>query len=221
MTAATRVLVVDDHAAVRRGIGGMLAAQPMMVADAVASAGEAHDLWLATDQPPADVVLVDRHLPDEDGLSLCLWLTTRAPAPAVVIASPFADETLALPAVVAGAAGIVAKSADPAELCAVVRLSAAGERCLPPVSAAVGEAQGSRLAPDDLPILGMLRHGVAPAVIAVTLGIDEAGLVARRWAMLEALTAAAEHRDESRLLPRPHTIRTLSPSTATTSPGWS
>jgi DNA-binding NarL/FixJ family response regulator len=220
MTAAIRVLVVDDHAAVRQGIRAMLADEPgMLCSGAVASAGEVHEHWLATERPPADVVLVDRHLRDEDGLSLCLWLRTRTPAPAVVIYSAFADDALALPAVVAGASGLVAKSSDPAELCRVVRAAAAGERLLPSVVAPVAAVQAARLGSGDLPILGMLRHGVPPDEIAATLRIEETALVARRWAMLEALSAPPDRRGEPRRMPRIQTIPTLSPPAAATSPG--
>jgi DNA-binding NarL/FixJ family response regulator len=222
MTAASRVLVVDDHPAVRQGIDQMLGDEPAIVCvGTVATAGEAHARWPAREWAAADVVLVDRHLPDEDGLSLCLWLATRAPAPAVVIYSAFADEALALPAIVAGAAAVVAKSSDPRELCAVLRAVASGERRLPAVTAPVGALQAARLAPEDLPILGMLRHGVPPDEIAATLRIDEATLVARRWAMLEALSTPPDRRGEPRPVPRIQAIRTLSSATATTSPGWS
>jgi DNA-binding NarL/FixJ family response regulator len=219
MTAAVRVLVVDDHAAVRQGIRAMLEEEPGIVCVGVAaSAGEAHEQWLAMERPPVDVVLVDRHLQDEDGLSLCLWLRTRAPAPAVVIYSAFADDALALPAVVAGAAGVLAKSSEPAELCRVIRAAAAGERRLPRMPAPVAAVQAARLAAEDLPILGMLRHGVPADEIAATLRIGEAELGARRWAMLEALSAPPDRRGEPRRVPRIQTIRTLSPSAATTSP---
>src|SRR3954451_15531134 len=120
--AAIRVLVVDDHPAVREGMRAMLAREPGLVVSGVAaSAGEAHAMWPAHERAPADVVLVDHHLPDEDGLSLCLWLTTRAPAPAVVIAAATADEALALPVAVAGASAVWSKTSDPCGLPAILR----------------------------------------------------------------------------------------------------
>jgi DNA-binding NarL/FixJ family response regulator len=220
--AAIRVLVVDDHPAVRQGIQAMLGLEPGIVCvGTAASAGEAHELWSAAERPPADVVVVDRHLPDEDGLSLCLWLRTRTPAPAVVIYSAFADEALVLPAVVAGACGLIGKVSDPADLCEAVRAAGDGERRLPTVSPSVGAIQAARLATEDLPILGMLRHGVAPDEIGQTLGVDDTTLVSRRWAMLEALSPAPDHRDAPRPVPRIHTTRTVSPPAAISSPGWS
>jgi DNA-binding NarL/FixJ family response regulator len=209
MPAAIRVLVVDDHPAVRTGLLAMLADEPgIEPAGAAASAGEAHEAWLG-----------DYHLPDEDGLSLCLWLKSAERAPAVVIYSAFADEALALPAVVAGADGLVGKSSDPAEVSDVVRAVAGGARRLPPVSPQVDSDLGARLAPEDLPILGMLRHGVPAHEVAATLGIDGRELATRRWAMLEVLTAAPERIEERRLAAPLHAMRTASSPSAITSPG--
>jgi DNA-binding NarL/FixJ family response regulator len=219
MPAAIRVLVVDDHPAVRTGLLAMLADEPdIEPVGAAADAGDAHDKWGAGEQP-AHVVLVDYHLPDEDGLSLCLWLKSRDPAPAVVIYSAFADDALALPAMVAGADALVGKSTDPAEIAEVIRAVAGGRRRLPAVSSSVDRDLGARLAPEDLPILGMLRHGVPAPDVAATLGIDRAELATRRWAMLELLTSAPERIAERRFAAPPQAMRTLSSSTAITSPG--
>jgi DNA-binding NarL/FixJ family response regulator len=220
--AAIRVLVVDDHPAVREGMQSMFEREPgIVVVGTAATAGEAHAMWPVIERTPVDVVLVDHHLPDEDGLSLCLWLTTRAHAPAVVIAAATADEALALPAAVAGASAVWAKTADPFGLPRILRAATAGERSLPGVSPSVGAVQAARLHPDDLPILGMLRNGVAPAEIAATLRMEDTGLSVRRWAMLEVLSGSPQGDDNVRHMPRIQTIRRLSPSTATTSPGWS
>jgi DNA-binding NarL/FixJ family response regulator len=219
MSAAIRVLVVDDHPAVRAGLTAMLADEPGIdpVGDAE-SAGDAHEAWLSGPERP-DVVLVDYHLPDEDGLSLCLWLKTAEEPPAVVIYSASADEELALPAVVAGADGLVGKSSDPAELSDVVRAVAAGERRLPTVSPQSAATLGGRLDAEDLPILGMLRHGVPADEIAATLGVAGGDLVTRRWAMLELMTAAPERLESRRFGETVQAMRTASSPSAITSPG--
>jgi DNA-binding NarL/FixJ family response regulator len=220
--AAIRVLVVDDHPAVREGMKSMLVREPgIVVVGTAATAGEAHEMWPALERTPVDVVLVDHHLPDEDGLSLCLWLTTRAQPPAVVIAAATADEALALPAAVAGASAVWAKTEDPFGLPDILRAAVAGERRLPTVSPSVGAVQAARLQSDDLPILGMLRNGVSPAEIETTMRIDGSALSVRRWAMLEALSGSPQDEDNVRRMPLIQTIRRFSPSTATTSPGWS
>ena len=57
----------------------------------------------------------------------------------------------------------------------------------------------------------MLRHGVRVDEIATTLGLDDASLVARRWAMLEGLNAAPDHRGEPRTVPRIQATRIILP----------
>jgi DNA-binding NarL/FixJ family response regulator len=221
MPGPIRVLVVDDHPAVRAGLLSMLGDEPgIEPAGAAASAAEAHEAWLAASDR-VDVVLADYHLPDEDGLSLCLWLKSADAPPAVIIYSAFADETLGLPAVVAGADGLVGKSTDPVEVSEVVRAVAAGERRLPPVSHPVAADLGARLAAGDLPILGMLRHGVPAADIAGTLGIEPSVVATRRWAMLEELLAAPERLEERRFDLPDHVIRSRSLPRAITSPARS
>ncbi len=100
---------------------------------------------------------------------------------------------------------------DPADLCDAVRAAAAGERRLPSASPTVGAIQAARLATEDLPILGMLRHGVDAGEIAATLGLDDTTLVSRRGAMLESLSPAPDDRSEPRPIPWIHTTRTSLP----------
>ena len=180
----TSVLIVDDHASVRAGIEAFLEAESdLSVTAAVATAAQA-DSACAAHRP--DVLVADYHLPDEDGLTLCLRLGGRG-GPPVVLFSAFADESLGLLAMIAGARAMVSKSSDPRDLIAAVHAVARGERAMPAAGARALRAAGERLDGDDLPVLGMLAHGVPPAEIAQTLGIEERWLVARRRAMLELL----------------------------------
>jgi DNA-binding NarL/FixJ family response regulator len=189
---AVRVIVVDDHAAVREGVRAMLGGEPDLDPVAVAAtAGDAAEL-VAAGRP--DVMLVDYHLPDEDGLSLCLYLKSRPPAPAVLVYSAFADEHLVPLAVVAGADAVVAKATRPDELCDTVRALARGESRMPPLTQPAMESAGARLDAGDLPIFGMLAHGTPAAEIATTLRMEPAWLVARRWAMLEQLRDGSARR---------------------------
>jgi DNA-binding response OmpR family regulator len=56
-----------------------------------------------------DVLVVDYRLPDEDGLSLCLRVGAGVAAPALLVHSAFADGWLTVPALIAGAHGVVHK----------------------------------------------------------------------------------------------------------------
>lgn len=187
-----RVIVVDDHAAVREGIRAMLGSELDMEPVAVtATAREA--LSLAQRARP-DVMVLDYHLPDEDGLSLCLRLKSTPAQPATLIYSAFADEHLVALAIIAGADAVMSKACDPAELCDLVRALAGGASRPPAINPAAMEVAASRLDTEDLPIFGMLAHRTPPAEIAATLGMEEPWLTTRRWAMLKRLTAKGSRR---------------------------
>jgi DNA-binding NarL/FixJ family response regulator len=127
--------------------------------------------------------LIDLHLPDDDGLSLCLRTRALPQPPRVVIYSAFADAGLAVRAAIAGADAVLAKTASPAALLAVLR----GD-LRPALSPRALRAAGERLDPEDLPILGMLAHGVSGEEVAATLGLDREWLLQRRLAMLDRLS---------------------------------
>lgn len=161
---------------------------------AVGAAATAREALEAVEQSRPDIALLDYHLPDEDGLSLCLRLKGRRIPPCVLIYSAFADGSLALAAVIAGADGIVSKSARPEDLCEAIRNVARGRSVMPALVPDTMEESASRLDPDDLPVLGMLVHGTPPIEIAAALGLTEAWLSARRWAMLGRLRGHAARR---------------------------
>jgi DNA-binding NarL/FixJ family response regulator len=180
-----RVAIVDDHHAVRLGLHTALDGEPGLVPVGTAStASELAPLLYRTDP---DVVLLDYQLPDADGLTLCREIKTSALAPRVILYSAFADASMTVPAIVAGADGLVHKSVPPRELFEAIRGVAGGGYALPPVSPPLLEAAGLQLDADDLPILAMLIDRTAPADIAAALAIDEAQLKQRVRRMLGRL----------------------------------
>jgi DNA-binding NarL/FixJ family response regulator len=185
--APLRVLVVDDHPAVRLGLLQLLDDQPdFEVVDAARSAEEARSL---AEREPIDVAVVDYQLGSRNGLWLTRMLTRLEPAPSVVIYSAFSDGPLAAACVVAGADGLVSKGGVGAELCHAIRAAARGHSRLPLVPPALAGAMRRRLGADEQAIFGMLLAGIDPSEIAVTLGISEKTLDTRRWAMLHKLEA--------------------------------
>ena len=180
----TQVLIVDDHPMVRAGVEAYLEAEPgLTVAAAVSTVGEAEAFC---EQLRPDVLVSDYHLPDGDGLSLCLRLEA-AGGPPTVIFSAFADESLAVLAAVAGARAVVSKSADPDELISAVEDVARGRRVRLAATSSALRTAGRRLDPHDLPVLGMIMHGLEPDDIARTLRVDGDRLCERRMIMLERL----------------------------------
>lgn len=180
-----RVLLVDDHPAVRAGARMLIDDQPDMRVVAEASSV---DEALGRLESPVDVAIVDYHLGDgRDGLSLTADLKRLRPPPRVLIYSAFADGALAVSAVIAGADGLLGKHELGQELCRAVRRLARGLHHLPALTASVAAVMRSPLKPGDQAIFGMLLHGVAPDVIAERLSITDEELHSRRAIMLRSL----------------------------------
>ncbi len=180
-----RLLVVDDHPAVRLGLLQLLDDQPdFVVVDAACSAEEARSL---AEREPIDVAVVDYQLGSRTGLWLTRKLKELDPAPGVVMYSAYCDGPLAAACVVAGADGLISKGGVGAELCHAVRAVAGGQSRLPLVPPTLAGAMRRRLGAQEQAIFGMLLAGVDPEEIATTLGISERALDTRRWAMLQKL----------------------------------
>lgn len=175
------LVIVDDHPAVRSGLRGLLEDEDGL--RIVATAATAQEGFEAiADLRPA-VALVDLHLPDDDGLSLCLRTRALPEPPRVVIYSAFADAGLGVRAAIAGASAVLAKSASPRALTAVLR----GE-LRPALDPRALRALGERLDAPDLAILGMLAHGVSDEEVATTLGLTPEKALTRRQQMLARLS---------------------------------
>ena len=109
-----RILVVDDHPAMRAGLMAVLRAEAGLVALDAATSDS--DLWPTLNRTKPDVVVLDYHLPGDDGLVLCRRIKRQVPAPAVLLYSAYADAALTIPARLAGVDGLVGKSAPANEL---------------------------------------------------------------------------------------------------------
>ena len=180
-----RILLVDDHPALRAGLMAVLRTEPGIVP--VATAATPEDFWPQLNSARPDVVLLDYHLPGTDGLVLCRRLKREVPAPKVLVYSAYADASLALPAALAGADGLVHKSVPAHELAEAIRTVAGGRRVLPPVDRELLTASAGRIEAEDQPILGMAMAGTTPHDMAQTLRIDRATLDARLDRMIERL----------------------------------
>lgn len=180
-----RTLLVDDHPALRAGLGTVLRAEPGIVPVAVvATAGEA---LTEVERWDPDVAVVDYHLQDGDGLSLCRRLKSRSDPPAVLVYSGYADAQLTIPALVAGADGVVNKVTPAEDLFEAIRIVAKGDPIMPPVSRELLRESAAKLDDADLPILGMLIDRTSASEVAGVLGISDEELARRRSRMLDRL----------------------------------
>jgi DNA-binding NarL/FixJ family response regulator len=180
-----RLLIVDDHPAMRAGLTAVLRAEPGIVPLGTASSEEDLAPMLSRTRP--DVVVLDYHLPGADGLKLCRRLKRDPAAPAVLLYSAYADSAMVVPAILAGADGLLNKSAPAPELFNALRAVARGDRVLPPVPRALLESAGARVDAEDLPILAMMVDGTPPAEVADTLRVEPREVARRIDVMIERL----------------------------------
>jgi DNA-binding NarL/FixJ family response regulator len=183
-----RVAIVDDHHALRLGLDTAIRSEPGLVPVGVAAT--AAELAPVIHRSRPDVVLLDYNLPDGDGLTVCRDIKSHVPAPAVILYSAFADASMTVPAIVAGADGIVNKGMPVRQLFEAIREVARGGDALPAISSEQLEAATLTLDEEDLPILGMLIDRTPPHDIADTLRLELPVLRRRIGRMLSRLQAS-------------------------------
>ncbi|WP_377268044.1 response regulator [Peterkaempfera sp. SMS 1(5)a] len=124
-----RVVLVDDHEVVRRGVRDLLEGEGIEVSGEAATAAQAMARIPAL-RP--DVAVLDVRLPDGDGVSVCRELRSRMPDLACLMLTSFDDEEALLDAIMAGAAGYVLKQIRGSDLVSAVRTVASGQSMLDP-----------------------------------------------------------------------------------------
>ena len=116
--APPRILVVDDHSAVRAGLARAIEEAQMVCCAMAASKSEAM-AQLAHTNP--DAMVVDLNLPDGSGLDLIRWARKNSKEIAIVMLTMSDSESDLIAAMSAGASGFVKKSAPLAELISVLK----------------------------------------------------------------------------------------------------
>jgi DNA-binding NarL/FixJ family response regulator len=164
-----RVVVVDDHPALRAGLHTVLDSEPGIVHVGESDGSEEH-LWPLLQRVRPDVVLLDYHLPKSDGLQLCYRIRQQVPAPAVIVFSAYAGAELRLPSQLAMAAAVLNKAVAARELFETIRLVAKGERLVPEPSATALHDAHAHIPEEDRALIGMLLDGTSEGEAARLLG---------------------------------------------------
>lgn len=180
MADTIKVLLVDDHQVVRRGLRTFLEVQ-----DDIEVVGEAADgaegVALAEKLGP-DVILMDVKMPGTDGIDALRRLRALGHPARVVIVTSFTEQRTVVPALRAGAAGYVYKDVDPDALAGAIRSVYAGHVLLQAeVAGALLSQDGTGSAPGranslterEREVLGLIADGRANREIARALVLSE------------------------------------------------
>jgi len=208
MAEPIKVLLVDDHAMVRRGLGAFLSIYPdlQMVGEAESGA-EALD-QCARLQP--DVVLMDLMMPEMDGATATAELRRRFPQLKVIALTSFREDDLVQRVIQAGAIGYLLKNVSGADLAQAIRAAHAGRPTLAPeatqalINAATKPAApGHDLTARERDVLALMVKGLNNTEIAERLIVSQStikGHVSNVLAKLgvasrtEAVALAVEHK---------------------------
>jgi DNA-binding NarL/FixJ family response regulator len=175
-----RVLLVDDHGMVRRGLRGYLE-----LLDDIEIVGEAENGRQAVEAARAlrpDVVLMDLLMPEMDGIAATAAIRGELPDVEVVALTSFVEEARVTAALEAGAAGFILKDADADDVAAAIRAAHRGEVHLDPAVASMlarrvrdgaAAAGAEPLTDREGEVLGLVARGLSNREIAGRLAITE------------------------------------------------
>lgn len=125
-----RVMLVDDHEVVRKGLAALIEAQPDLEVVGEASNGPEAVRLARIFQP--DVVVMDVRMPGGGGVEACRDLRDRQPDVAVIMLTSYSDDEALFNSIMAGAAGFVLKQIRGEDLVQALRTVAAGQSLLDP-----------------------------------------------------------------------------------------
>jgi DNA-binding NarL/FixJ family response regulator len=186
-----RVLLVEDHAIVRRGLEQLLATvEDMTVVGSAADGEEA--IALAAERTP-DVVVMDLEMPRVGGIEATRRIVASGNPARIVVLTSFSDRERILDVLDAGAIGYLLKDAEPSALLDGIRAAAGGDSPLHPRAASAllkarsEQRPAAELSDRQLEVLKLIAEGKPNKQIARALGISEKTVKGHVTAILQAL----------------------------------
>jgi two-component system nitrate/nitrite response regulator NarL len=189
MTIKIRLLIIDDHVLIRRGLRALLSQYPDL--SVTGEAGDAGEGLRAAESLQPDVVLLDNHMPGVRGVDALPALRAAAPNARILMLTVSEDEADLAKALHAGASGFLLKTIDGDELASAIRRTERGESVVSAemtdklVSAFRSARQPDReqvaaepngielLSPRERQILAYIADGASNKVIGRALDIAE------------------------------------------------
>jgi DNA-binding NarL/FixJ family response regulator len=182
------VLLVDDHALVRRGFRRILEDDPEIEVVGEASDGD-EAVRVASKMHPA-VVVMDCALPGISGLEATRKILQAQPQTAILMLSMHSEDTLVRQALDSGARGYILKNAMDLDLVNAIKRVARGEQVLDPQVARPAGLKGEReggLTPRELDVLQRIVAGKSNKEIAAELNLSVNTVSVHRANIMDAL----------------------------------
>jgi two-component system, NarL family, response regulator LiaR len=180
--ACIRVLIVDDHAIVRKGIRALLSEAGGF--EVVGEADNGQAAVLRAQETAPDVILMDLLMPGMDGIEATRQITSRQPQPRVLVLTSFAADNKVFPAIKAGAVGYLLKDSSPDELVRAIRQVHRGEPSHHPTIARkllqeIARPAELQPAPEaltdrEMTVLRLIAQGLSNQEIADRIAVSEA-----------------------------------------------
>jgi DNA-binding NarL/FixJ family response regulator len=165
-----RILLVDDHMAIRMGL--MTAISDTLDMEVVADVEDGTEALAAYRRHRPDVVVLDLRMHGMSGVDTIRALRSEAPDARILIFSNYARGEEVFQAFRAGASGFVVKEMPLDRLLDAIRTVYAGEQFVPPqVAMRIGERQLAQLSPREMDVLKLVARGLSNKEIAAQLGL--------------------------------------------------
>jgi len=189
-----KIIIVDDHTVVRKGLKQIIEDAPdLFVSD---EAGSGTELLEKINDNKYDVVLLDISMPGKDGLDTLKDLKLQAPDLPVLIFTVYPEEQYAMRVLKSGAAGYINKECEPDELLKAIRKVASGRKYISPELAEIlaNNIDGKGQHPDheslsdrEFQVMLMIASGKTVKEIAQELSLSVNTISTYRIRILEKM----------------------------------
>ena len=170
-----RVVLADDHPAVRRGLSALL--KTLDGVEVVGQAGTGRDAVKEVALNRPDVVIMDLRMPELDGVAATRQIVREYPGTGVLVLTMFDEDAMVADALRAGARGYLLKGADQDEIERAIRAVAGGDMIF--TQAVAHRVLANLAAPRESPVLAALSSRERQVLDAIATGANNAAIAER------------------------------------------